>query len=376
MPPAIIAGGIAAVGTIGGAMLSAGAQKDAASQASKAEQQMAAQNAALAKQFRQENTQNFAPWMQSGGQANALIDSFLYGPGPSNYYTGEMPAGAQPTAPPVAAPAQAPVNAYDGPSMAEINMMKKDGIPGNYENALATYKASHTLAQRHQNKLAQQQAPAQPTTPQNPFSGYAAFVNSPYYQAPLQEGMRQLNTSFAGRGMIESGDAMKASQRYGQDYAYGRMGEYLGLAGSQSDRGLQGASAIAGVGQTALASQSQSNMMAGNAMANAALAKGAANAGMYAGIGNALGGLAGSFLGGGGSSYGGFAGLSDERLKTNIEKVGEFADGLPIVEWNWKSDPNGQRIRGVLAQDVKEYRPHAYIENYRNGFAGVNYGAL
>jgi hypothetical protein len=29
-----------------------------------------------------------------------------------------------------------------------------------------------------------------------------------------------------------------------------------------------------------------------------------------------------------------------------------------------------------MADEVKQLRPWAYIENYRDGYAGVNYGAL
>lgn len=67
---------------------------------------------------------------------------------------------------------------------------------------------------------------------------------------------------------------------------------------------------------------------------------------------------------------------SDRRLKTNIEKVGEFPDGLGIYDWNWKTAPNGQKVRGVIADEVEQLRPWAFVPNYRGEFAGVNYGAL
>lgn len=69
-------------------------------------------------------------------------------------------------------------------------------------------------------------------------------------------------------------------------------------------------------------------------------------------------------------------GKSDRRLKTKIEKLGEAKDGLGIYEWNWKSDPNGQRVRGVIADEVEKLRPWAYAKGFFNGFDGVNYGAL
>jgi hypothetical protein len=68
---------------------------------------------------------------------------------------------------------------------------------------------------------------------------------------------------------------------------------------------------------------------------------------------------------------------SDRKLKTNIKKIGEASDGLGIYTWNWKSDPNGQRARGVIADEVKHLRPWAYVENYQGkGFDAVNYGTL
>jgi hypothetical protein len=149
-----------------------------------------------------------------------------------------------------------------------------------------------------------QQNPQQ--NPLSPTSGFSAFVNSPFFQFPYQQGMRALNTGLASGGMIESGDAIKEAERFGQNLAFTNgLQPYLGLAGQQSDRGVQSASAIAGVGQNALASMTANNNNAGNAMANAALAKGAANANMFSGIGSALGTFAGGL---GGSSYGGGTG--------------------------------------------------------------------
>lgn len=73
----------------------------------------------------------------------------------------------------------------------------------------------------------------------------------------------------------------------------------------------------------------------------------------------------------------GFAMHSDRRLKTNIEKVGEASDGLGIYTWNWKAAPDGEKVRGVIADEVEKIRPWAFVKNYQgNGFDGVNYGIL
>jgi hypothetical protein len=88
-------------------------------------------------------------------------------------------------------------------------------------------------------------------------------------------------------------------------------------------------------------------------------------------------GLLGSLLGAGSSIASAAIMASDIRLKTNVRKVGEYPDGLGKYEWNWKNDPDGKKVSGVLAHEVRALRPQAYVPNYRgSGFDAVNYGAL
>jgi hypothetical protein len=68
--------------------------------------------------------------------------------------------------------------------------------------------------------------------------------------------------------------------------------------------------------------------------------------------------------------------LSDRRLKTNIRKLAEAKDGLGIYEWNWKADPGGDPVRGVIADEVEKLRPWAFVPNFIGEYAGVNYAAL
>lgn len=68
---------------------------------------------------------------------------------------------------------------------------------------------------------------------------------------------------------------------------------------------------------------------------------------------------------------------SDRRLKTNIKKVGEASDGLGIYDWNWKAAPDGETVRGVIADEVEKLRPWAFAKGVVGGvYDGVNYGAL
>ena len=303
--------GAAAIGA-GASVLGASGQKKAAKKAANAEIAMARENNALAQQFRAENTANFAPWMQSGTRGNALVDSFLYGPAPADYHS--APQQQTPQTNPVAA--QEPLlaeselmpTASGGPlaQWAAMNGGEAGGAfhlgsgmkRGGYQAPV--WQPQQPVQQPVNSALMPQQPQGQPSS--TPMSGYNAFVNSPYYQFPLQEGYRALNHGLASRGMLESGDAAKSAIRYGQDYGYGRMGEFIGLAERQSDRGLTGASAIAGVNTNALASMGANNRAIGDANANRYIAGGVANANMWSGIGSAIGGALGSF---GQSSYGG-----------------------------------------------------------------------
>ena len=287
-----------------GAILTAGAsilggalggksQSKAADKAAEAQLQGTRENNALAREFRAENTANFAPYMQSGTRANALLDSFLYGP-----------QAAAPAPAPVPAPG-APSLGGGAPALPQPSQMQGEPMhlgPG----MLPDTAIGRRLFQRFGGLNAptlpaqQPQGAVTATPPANPMSGYQQFVASPYYQFPLQEGHRSLNHGLASRGAINSGAAIKEAIKYGQNYGYGRMGEYIGLAERQAGRGISGASAIAGVGQNALMAMSQNNQTAADALSNAAIARGAANTNMWNGIFGGLGQLAGGL----GSSYG------------------------------------------------------------------------
>jgi hypothetical protein len=65
--------------------------------------------------------------------------------------------------------------------------------------------------------------------------------------------------------------------------------------------------------------------------------------------------------------------ISDLRLKTDIEKVGVAANGLPI--YNFRYIGGDAVYRGVMAQDVLEVFPEA-VSIMPNGYLAVRYGML
>lgn len=125
---------------------------------------------------------------------------------------------------------------------------------------------------------------------------------SPFYDFPLAEGQKALERSAAAKGTLLTGGTAKALARYGQDYAYGRMGDHFNRLMGTAQLGLQGAQAAAGAG-TSYGNQvgntannfgtNQSNLITGRGNVQAAGQVGASNA-----WGNTIGNIA-NIIGGG-----------------------------------------------------------------------------
>ena len=112
-------------------------------------------------------------------------------------------------------------------------------------------------------------------------SGNVMGMMDPSYQFRLGEGMKALDRQAAARGGLISGGALKAAQRYGQEFASNEFGNAYNRLAS-----------MAGLGQTATGAMGgaagQFGANAGNLMTGA----GAARASGYVGGANALtGGL-------------------------------------------------------------------------------------
>lgn len=107
----------------------------------------------------------------------------------------------------------------------------------------------------------------------NAGQAFNLFKNSTGYKFRLGEGMDAINSGYAGAGTLQSGAAMKAINRYGQDYASNEFGNYMSYLGNQQGVGLGAGSALAGVGQNYVNTISQNNNNAGTAVANAQLSR-------------------------------------------------------------------------------------------------------
>lgn len=122
-------------------------------------------------------------------------------------------------------------------------------------------------------------------------AGLNAFKESTGYASRLAEGLQATNQrAFAG-GMGQSGAALEALQRTGQNYASNEFGNYLGQLGGVSATGANARGLVAGVGGNATnqlinASQNfgnqQQQIIAGNAANQQNLIGNLVNAGLYA----------------------------------------------------------------------------------------------
>lgn len=315
MPPMVIAGAIAAAGTIGGAVLAGNASKSAANTASQAQQQatqaqtqLGQQSLALNQGIYNSNYNLLSPGVSRGNVAGDTINALLGLP-PAPQMQSPMAQPTQAMAPPQPT----------GQTMADIQGMQHDGIPGNYRAAMANYNPMSDAGMVNggpvPNMGAPQSAPVVSQTPVpgatptgtnalSPTDAFNNFANSAGMQFQLKQGENAIQSNYADKGALQSGAAMKALQSYGQNTALQNyFMPYLSLLGGQQSTGAQAGAAVAGVGSNFGNTAAGINGQMGNAIqngadarSNAALVGGANSANIFSGVGNALGNIGSSYF--------------------------------------------------------------------------------
>lgn len=231
----------------------------------------------------------------------------------------------------------------------------------------------------------------------------AAFMNNPGYTFQRDQGNAAINAQEAATGMNASGNQLIDLAKFNQGLAGSSWGNYVNslqpylgasnaAAGGIANVNMGQGNALAGQYDTMANLGWQKETGIGNANANADLAKYSAGANIWKGIGGAaslaMGGFGGmpgmgsSIMGAvpgavGASSVGGapvsnslFSSMfSDERLKEDIEPVGELTDGQPVYKYRYIGSPIFQI--GLMAQDVEKTNPDAVHEV--GGFRAVDY---
>lgn len=179
-------------------------------------------------------------------------------------------------------------------------------------------------------------------------NGYNNYLQN----AGFAPAMRQLSQNITGQGaaagILNSGATANALLKRGTELNQSFHNNYLQQLAGLSGLGLQAGGLVANTGQKST---------------------GTANGGgpsTFGSIASTIGGIASIF------------GASDERLKSEIEEIGEWdnkGDGLKRFGFRYKWEKPGTRHEGVMAHDVAKLRPWALGPRYQ-GFATVNYGAL
>jgi len=171
----------------------------------------------------------------------------------------------------------------------------------------------------------------------------------------------------AGNSSLAAGQVpMQNASALGSSYAQGYGGANSGYGGAASSYGAAGNLGAQSYGTQVSAWNAQQQ----------------ANAQSSAGIGSALGGILGGAAKGIFSTGGYFApGVSDIRLKENIEVVGMTDSGLTIYEFEYKpafkNKPNAGhgRFRGVMAHEVERVIPSAVFTT-PDGYKAVDYSQV
>lgn len=191
--------------------------------------------------------------------------------------------------------------------------------------------------------------------------GYSQALGTAQQQQGVNLAAEQANRAALGQaGQYLSG---LAGQIYGQGANTAQA--LAGLGTGAQTAGLQGAQALLGAGQVA-----QQTGQAGKTALYNQFLQGQSYpfqvAQFLANIAEGTGALSGSTTTT--TQPGGF--FSDERLKENIEEIGQTHDGQPIYKYNYKGGDKRKQI-GLLAQDVEQRHPEAV--GLAGGYKTVDY---
>lgn len=181
----------------------------------------------------------------------------------------------------------------------------------------------------------------------------APIYQNAYSQA-LAAAQQQQGVGLAAQ-QANLGRLMQAGQQFG---TLGAGAQQAGLAGAQAQLGAgQVEQQTQQAGLQALYNQFQQQQAYPFQIAQ-----------FLANIAEGTGALSGNTTTSNTTGGGGFF-SSDERLKENIQKVGETNDGQNIYRYNYKGDPRTQI--GLLAQEVAKDHPEAVGQS--GGYLTVNY---
>lgn len=197
-----------------------------------------------------------------------------------------------------------------------------------------------------------------------------SFWNNPAISSAINTGSQNVLRNQAATGQLNSGATNIDLQNVAQQTASQGWNQYIAQLQPYLGASTSAASGIGNV-YTGLGSQlANLYQNQGNAAYGAQTSIGNANANADLANNNASANIWNALMGGAKLATSAAAMFSDERLKEDIEPVGELYDGTNVYRYRYKGD-SVPRI-GVMAQEVEKTRPDAVVEI--GGYKAVDYG--
>lgn len=338
-----------AAAIVGSAVIGSEASRQASRRASRSQRRATDQALTAQERMFQQQREDLAPWRQAGiGALNTLMGNLGVGGGGTSYIGGQAL----------------------GPGMVGHGAIV--GGPGTGKLMGEAVPMGPAAKQGTGGGGAPIQSAGQPGGGVQRFS-MSDFEADPGYQFRLEQGQRAIERSAAARGGLNSGRTMRALAGYGQGLAsqeygnaYNRFMQEQQMDFNRQDAYMNRLAALAGVGQTTAGQMAGAAGQYGSGMASAITNMGNADAAAAIAQGNQTASLLGSGMMALGQYYGGQSKkaapggvlMSDERMKTDIEKVGkddldELRRAIKPYIYKYKDEQNGEgEWLGVMAQDV------------------------
>lgn len=182
-----------------------------------------------------------------------------------------------------------------------------------YEEGIKRQQPYADVGLEFTNKLAEMQRGG-------PNAGMNMMKLDPGYNFRLGEGLKAIDRQAAARGGLISGGALKAAQRYGQDYASNEFGNAYNRMAGLASLGPSAAGVMNNLGTTYSTNAGNTYGTMGANTGNALMSAAAARSSAYTGAGNQFG----KYLSGG-TNFGGGGG-APASAAGNPMAVGQYAD--------------------------------------------------
>ena len=259
-----------AAAMIGAAVVGAAASSNASSKASKAQQNAARAAGNVEMEQYYQNRDDQAPWRNAGQQG---LDMMMEGLGRIPQTEANFDAAEY-------------LRRYPGVA---ADPYYKDHPFEHYMNSGAAEGTQFTY-----NAGAQAAARAPGFGDFNRDFTLADFTKDPGYDFRMQQGTQALDRSAAARGGALGGAAIKAAQRYGQDFASNEYQNAYNRFNNDRTQRFNRLASLAGIGQTATRDVAQQGAQVASNVAGNMIGAGNSQAAGYIAQGNAVSGAANS----------------------------------------------------------------------------------